>query len=169
MIRRRRTALRATSPNDVAALTGVVPTLEALPTPPGLRPIREGDQNYPTKNELPSMHDQAQEDLESRKRLGIQRYGVALQPANGRDAVRDAYEEALDGAAYGAQAVWEQEHPEHTYVGWLIHELDQRNKRAGISRGESLMYPYGLFIPDGVREHLDSMGYGLFELEPGDS
>lgn len=39
-------------------------------------------------------------DLMARKRLGIERYGVALQAFNGRDMGRDAYEEALDLAVY---------------------------------------------------------------------
>ena len=35
-------------------------------------------------------------DMEDRRRLGIARYGTPLQPHNGRDALVDAYEEALD-------------------------------------------------------------------------
>ena len=43
-------------------------------------------------------------DMKNRDRLGRERYGVALQPNNGRDALRDWYEEALDACAYGKQA-----------------------------------------------------------------
>lgn len=128
------------------AVTGVVPVSEQVTTPAGLRPIREGDQNYPTKNSLPSMHEKAREDLEARKRLGIQRYGTALQPANGRDAIRDAYEEALDGAAYGAQAVWEQEHPEETYIGCLIEAIYTRKP----------IDFQGRFVPEAVQNLLVS-------------
>lgn len=46
-------------------------------------------------------------DLEARERIGIERYGTPLQPFNGRDAVRDAYEEALDLACYLRQAIVE--------------------------------------------------------------
>lgn len=95
------------------------------------------------------MHEQARQDLESRKQLGIQRYGVALQPANGRDAIRDAYEEALDGAAYGAQAVWEQEHPEETYVGRII------NWAAATSVGKPIDFT-GVFVPEAVLNLLTS-------------
>lgn len=49
------------------------------------------------------------EDLEQRERLGVERYGTSLQPHNGRDALRDAYEEALDLACYLRQAMAERD------------------------------------------------------------
>jgi hypothetical protein len=39
-------------------------------------------------------------DMEARDRLGRERYGVPLAPGNGRDSLRDAYEEALDLTVY---------------------------------------------------------------------
>jgi hypothetical protein len=44
--------------------------------------------------------DAVREDLETRKQMGIKKYGVALQPSNGRDSLQDAYEEALDLCVY---------------------------------------------------------------------
>lgn len=46
-------------------------------------------------------------DLEAREKLGIERYGTALRAHNGRDALLDAYEEALDMASYLKQALVE--------------------------------------------------------------
>ena len=46
-------------------------------------------------------------DMEDRRRLGIARYGTPLQPHNGRDALVDAYEEALDLAVYLRQVIEE--------------------------------------------------------------
>ncbi len=46
-------------------------------------------------------------DLEKREELGIERYGTSLRPHNGRDALRDAYEEALDLACYLKQCLIE--------------------------------------------------------------
>jgi hypothetical protein len=46
-------------------------------------------------------------DIEERRRLGISRYGTALQPHNGRDALRDLYEELLDSATYVRQVIEE--------------------------------------------------------------
>lgn len=47
------------------------------------------------------------EDLEKREALGVERYGAPLRPHNGRDALLDAYEEALDLACYLKQAIIE--------------------------------------------------------------
>ena len=47
------------------------------------------------------------EDIRARREVGIQRYGTELQPHNGRDALRDAYEEALDLWVYLRQLVVE--------------------------------------------------------------
>lgn len=47
------------------------------------------------------------EDMKARDRLGRERYGVPLTPNNGRDALQDAYEEALDLAVYLKQAIIE--------------------------------------------------------------
>ena len=48
-------------------------------------------------------------DMEDRRRLGIERYGVPLQAHNGRDALIDAYQEALDLAVYLRQAIEERD------------------------------------------------------------
>lgn len=40
------------------------------------------------------------EDLKIRKAMGIQKYGVPLQPSNDRDSLQDAYEEACDLTLY---------------------------------------------------------------------
>lgn len=48
-------------------------------------------------------------DLEGRKAVGLSTYGRALTPFNGRDALWDAYEEALDLACYLRQAIAERD------------------------------------------------------------
>lgn len=40
------------------------------------------------------------EDMRQRRRLGLVRYGVPVHPANGRDSLRDIYEELLDATVY---------------------------------------------------------------------
>ncbi len=44
-------------------------------------------------------------DMRARDALGRQRYGTPLQSNNGRDALRDAYEEALDCTVYLKAAI----------------------------------------------------------------
>lgn len=63
----------------------------------------------PVINDSASVQGMVRADLETRERIGRQRYGTALQPHNGRDALRDAYEEALDLACYLRQAIAERE------------------------------------------------------------
>lgn len=48
-------------------------------------------------------------DMAARDQVGRARYGVPLQPHNGRDALRDAYEEALGLCAYLRQAIMERD------------------------------------------------------------
>lgn len=50
-------------------------------------------------------------DLEEREKLGIERYGTALRAHNGRDALKDAYEECLDMCCYLKQALIERDRP----------------------------------------------------------
>lgn len=65
----------------------------------------------PTRNHSPSVQSMVIADLEVRLQVGIQRYGTALQPHNGRDMLRDAYEEALDLATYLRGVIAERDDP----------------------------------------------------------
>lgn len=47
------------------------------------------------------------EDMEARNKFGIEKYGTPLQANNGRNALKDAYEEVLDLAVYLRQAMEE--------------------------------------------------------------
>lgn len=47
------------------------------------------------------------EDMEERRKHGIEKYGVPVQPFNGRDPLIDAYQEALDLCVYLRQAIEE--------------------------------------------------------------
>lgn len=67
------------------------------------------EQPDPTPNDLPPVWSLVLADMAARDALGRKRYGVPLQPHNGRDALRDAYEEALDLAVYLRQAVYERD------------------------------------------------------------
>lgn len=61
----------------------------------------------PIPNGRDSVQSLVRADLKQREQLGIARYGTPLQAHNGRDALRDAYEEALDLACYLRQAIEE--------------------------------------------------------------
>jgi hypothetical protein len=69
---------------------------------------REGDsQPLPIPNQHPGVQAAVIADIGTRTELGIRRYGTALQPFNGRDALQDAYEEAIDLTVYLKQALME--------------------------------------------------------------
>ena len=64
-------------------------------------------QPAPIKNKHKPIVDLVIRDMKSRKKQGIKTYGVALQAFNGRNALQDAYEEALDLAIYLKQVLEE--------------------------------------------------------------
>jgi len=48
-------------------------------------------------------------DLQARDKVGTVKYGTTLQAHNGRDALMDAYQEALDLCMYLRQAICERD------------------------------------------------------------
>jgi hypothetical protein len=83
--------------------TTAQPRLASVPT----RAERKHDQPLPVVNDNPAIQDLVIADIEKRKAIGLERYGTLLQAHNGRDALRDAYEEALDLCMYLRQALEE--------------------------------------------------------------
>lgn len=61
----------------------------------------------PIKNDKEPVWNSVIADMKDRDDLGFSRYGTRLQPNNGRDALQDAYEEALDLVVYLKQAILE--------------------------------------------------------------
>ncbi|HET8689283.1 MAG TPA: hypothetical protein VFM18_21945 [Methanosarcina sp.] len=59
--------------------------------------------------ELNDILTSALEDVKSRNEFGIKKYGIPLQPFNGRNALQDAYEEVLDLVAYVRQVKYERD------------------------------------------------------------
>lgn len=73
---------------------------------------RPGDQRLPVVNDHPIIQNLVMEDIAVRLEVGIERYGTGLQPHNGRDMLRDAYEEALDLATYLRGRIYERDNPD---------------------------------------------------------
>ena len=63
----------------------------------------------PTVNDRPDIQSLVIADIEARRLVGISRYGTALQPFNGRNALLDLYEELLDACCYVKQRLVEEE------------------------------------------------------------
>jgi hypothetical protein len=71
--------------------------------------VARGDQPKPVPNQHPAIQDLVIADIGERKRVGIKRYGTPLQGFNGRDALMDSYQEALDLVQYLRQALYERD------------------------------------------------------------
>lgn len=67
------------------------------------------EQPPPIKNVEPSVWHLVMADMEDRNKVGKLKYGTYLQPHNGRDALVDAYQEALDLAVYLRQVIYERD------------------------------------------------------------
>lgn len=63
----------------------------------------------PKPSNGPAVWDLVLQDMQARDNTGLERYGTRLQPHNSRDALRDAYEEALDLVVYLRQAIFERD------------------------------------------------------------
>lgn len=84
-------------------------------------------QPLPVGNDLPVIHELVKADLQQRLGFGVAKYGQPLQPYNGRNALRDAYEEILDLAVYLRQQLWEQENPKG-----LFDSTEVRNQQGDV-------------------------------------
>ena len=67
------------------------------------------EQAAPIANDQPAVWPLVIMDMAARDQAGRARYGAPLQPHNRRDALRDAYEGALDLCAYLRQAIMERD------------------------------------------------------------
>jgi hypothetical protein len=79
-----------------------------------------------------SIQAMVRSDLEERERLGISRYGTALFPHNGRDALKDLYEELLDACCYVKQVMVEREAALVAFADpdrWYAAELERLRER----------------------------------------
>lgn len=86
--------------DSVAKALYIIDEAEKMPVLPTKQPAPKVNDSRPIWEMV--IEDMKQRDLEGRKR-----YGVPLQAGNGRDALQDAYEEALDLAVYLRQAIEE--------------------------------------------------------------
>lgn len=83
-----------------------------------MRPVDEHDQPMPLANTNTPIIDLVlkwvndplvRQDFLDRSAVGLQRYGTLLQAHNGRDALKDARDEFVDGPMYLMQAFEEEE------------------------------------------------------------
>lgn len=84
---------------------------------PGYQPLPKSD------NPRRGSHELLAADIMDRLAVGMDRYGEALKPMNGRDTALDAYEEVLDLAVYMRTLMMEREEIRGV-VGCLIDRFE---------------------------------------------
>lgn len=67
------------------------------------------EQQDPIPNSGPRVWDLVIVDMMERDNIGFTKYGTHLQPDNGRDGLRDLYEELLDASVYIRQLMFERD------------------------------------------------------------
>lgn len=83
-------------------------------------------QRKPTKNNHLAVWPAVIKDMQNRHKVGIKRYGTALQPFNGRKSLQDLYEELLDACAYIKQNMMEETFKNNIKKG-KANEKQKRN------------------------------------------
>ena len=86
-------------PGTPSVPTGGVPRVKTASTP----------EPAPVANAQPAVWPLVMVDMAERDKFGREKYGTPLQPHNGRDALKDAYQEALDLAVYLRTAIYERD------------------------------------------------------------
>lgn len=92
------------------------------------------DQPPPKANNSRPIWELVVEDMKERDRVGRERYGTPLQAGNGRDALVDAYQEALDLVVYLRQAIAEREQVVAA-VEAAVFDTDMKKRRWGLWSG----------------------------------
>ena len=62
----------------------------------------------PGESQHPPVWDMVVEDMKQRNEMGTEKYGTPLRPFNGRNSLKDAYQEVLDLAVYLRQRLYEE-------------------------------------------------------------
>lgn len=107
---------------------------------------REGDQELPVPNDHPSCQERFMQrigkEMPARMALGRHRYGTLLQPLNGRNFMRDAFDELLDLSVYLEGVAFEREAMMDLLYDVAVEEpnesLQQRARALLLSMGQAL-------------------------------
>lgn len=98
--------------DSVAAVPPLYHVLPPRTGPKGRNPAI-ARQPAPTPSTThPTIASLVQSDITARVAKGVETYGQPLYPHNGRDALVDAYQEAIDLMFYLRQAIYERDFPE---------------------------------------------------------
>lgn len=87
--------------------------------------------------------DEVVSDLKARKQFGVDKYGTPLMSNNGRNALLDAYQEALDLCCYLKQALIEHSYKKVSRYGCHIEYENKKVKESNKMIFKSCVIEYG--------------------------
>ena len=103
---------------------------------PVLETMRNEKQPIAVPNDGPAVWDLVMQDMNDRDKMGTRKHGTRLQPNNGRDAMVDAYQEALDLVVYLRQAIYERDDARLNNARTTIEERDRLRRYADAMNGK---------------------------------
>lgn len=68
----------------------------------------------------PSVWDAVIEDMRARNQFGVEKYGGPLEPYDGRDTLKDAYQEACDLTVYLKAQLMEGDRHANWFAAWRV-------------------------------------------------
>lgn len=109
-------------------------------------------QQAPKPNDNPAAWSLVIKDMAERDIFGAEKYRTRLQPLNGRDALIDAYQEALDLVVYLRAAIYERDNPDvrESVTTEVPVEFGHQNQYTG--QGGVMLH-----CPDCTAEHCPCM------------
>ena len=117
----------------------------------------------PISNDNIAIYELVTADMVTRAEHGVKTYGTYLQAHNGRNALLDAYEEALDLSVYLKQALEEQNptpngfrQKYHKFVGFPYYDWDTICTEVENKHG---VYEFRLWISNCANEYEYSAGF----------
>lgn len=88
------------------------------------------------QNDGPAVWDLVMQDMHDRDKMGTRKHEKRLQPNNGRDALVDAYQEALDLVVYLRQEIYERDEARVNNDRTTIEEIDRLRRYADTMNGK---------------------------------
>jgi hypothetical protein len=117
------------------------------------------EQPMPTPNGGPALWPMVIADMQGRHEVGLATYKTPLQPNNGRDMMRDAYEELLDAAVYMRGMMWERDHAPPRFD--LVAHLERQRKFSLETFGPG---PRSAGVSAHIRKELDEIAADPLDL-----
>jgi len=113
---------------------------------------RTTPQAPPEQSQAPETWELVIADAKARNAFGVEKYGVPLRAHNGRDQLVDAYQEALDLAAYLRTALEERPSRVDVWNAVLLGVLEVEDKNNAVALTDAITARVSALFGTGVVE-----------------